>query len=407
MNPTPMNTGITIGLEACIADWALPRSLRFGLLMNRASVDRQLRLSCDVLSEAYPGQIAALFTPQHGLWGDAQANMVESDHGFHSRLGVPIYSLYAESRRPTPEMLGAIDGFVIDLQDVGTRVYTFVWTMLECLKACAELSIPVWVLDRPNPIGGRIVEGPLLQDSFRSFVGGAGIPMRHGLTMGELARLLKQEFQMDVSLEVIPMGGWTAERLHPSLGRPWLYPSPNLPRVESAWVYPGQVLLEGTNLSEGRGTTTPFEVLGAPFIDAEALTNALSSMDVPGVRFLPTYFRPTFDKWCGDLCGGVSLHVTHPTDFRPFTVSVEILSTIHRLWPDQMKWLDPPYEYESEKKPIDIIYGDSKLRESLHTEVSVTELTFVDVENWSGRTADHWLYRSSGSASSGFHRFMT
>ena len=301
---------VQLGLETCVAE--RPRvlqSARIGLLMNRASVDRDLRLACDVLHDAYPGQIAALFTPQHGLWGDAQANMIETDHGWHPGLYVPIYSLYSESRRPSPEMLDGLDCLVIDLQDVGTRVYTFVWTVLECLYACAEANVSVLILDRPNPIGGRVVEGPLLDNAYRSFVGGASIPMRHGLTMGELALLLKSELRIDVSLEIIPVRGWSPDDTFDSLHRHWLLPSPNLPTTQSAMVYPGQVLLEGTNLSEGRGTTTPFELAGAPFIDPDTLIQTLDDIDLPGVHFLPLYFRPTFDKWAGQLCGGQLLFI--------------------------------------------------------------------------------------------------
>ncbi|TWU17779.1 hypothetical protein Pla52o_49940 [Novipirellula galeiformis] len=391
-----MKREIMLGLEACVAERppAL-RSARIGLLMNRASVDRNLRLACDVLHDAYPGQIAALFTPQHGLWGDAQANMIETDHGWHAGLDVPIYSLYSASRRPSPEMLAGLDCFVIDLQDVGTRVYTFVWTMLECLHACAEANVAVLVLDRPNPIGGRIIEGPLLEDAYRSFVGGAPVPMRHGLTMGELALLLKSELQIDVSLEIVPVQRWSPEDLFAALGRHWLLPSPNLPTAQSAIIYPGQVLLEGTNLSEGRGTTTPFEVVGAPFIDPDTMIQALGDIDLPGVHFLPLYFRPTFDKWRDQLCGGVSIHITDAERFRSLKTSIAILSVIQQHWPNDFRWLDPPYEYETRKPPIDIIYGSNKLREGLGSGQTVDGLTEVDVTAWNQRTFEFQIYDPS------------
>ncbi len=389
-----MNDEIVLGLEACVAERPkLIESAQLGLLMNRASVDRNLRMSCDLLDSAYPGQIKALFTPQHGLWGDAQANMIETDHAYHERFGIPIYSLYSDSRRPTSEMLAGLDCLVIDLQDVGTRVYTFAWTVLECLVACAQAGLPVLVLDRPNPIGGRIVEGPLLDHDCRSFVGGALLPMRHGLTLGEVARLIKSELRIDVQLDVIAVQGWSPGQDYESLGRHWLPPSPNLPTIASARVYPGQVLLEGTNLSEGRGTTTPFEVCGAPFVDPQLLIQGLADFNLPGVHFLPIHFRPTFDKWAGQSCGGVSIHVTDAEVFRPFKTSISILAVIQHEWPADFCWLDPPYEYETRIPPIDIIYGSSRLREGLASSVKVDELAEIDVREWSDRTTAHWLYQ--------------
>lgn len=393
---TSRDTGITIGLEACVAHHpALLDGARFGLLMNRASVDRELRLACDVLNEAYPGQLAALFTPQHGLWGDAQANMIETPHGWHSRLEVPIYSLYSETRRATREMLADLDCLVIDLQDVGTRVYTFVWTMLECLSACLEADVAVLILDRPNPIGGA-VEGPLLNVDFRSFVGGACIPMRHGLTIGELARLFNDELDIRARLEVIPLDNWSRDKLFPQLRRQWIPPSPNLPCFESALAYPGQVLLEGTNLSEGRGTTTPFRVAGAPWIDAELLRYALELLELPGVRFLPFHFRPTFDKYAGEDCAGVSLHITDAQSFRPYRTTVALIAAVHGRWPDCFDWAAPPYEYETIKPPIDILSGNSELRLAIDAMQSVEQDALDSLcqvrDDWQRRCKRAMLY---------------
>ncbi len=370
---------------------------RFGLLMNRASVDRDLRFACDVLSDAYPGQLVSLFTPQHGLWGDAQANMIETDHGWHQRLSVPIYSLYSATRTPTAEMLAELDCLVIDLQDVGTRVYTFVWTMLECLKACAAANVSVLVLDRPNPIGGQIVEGPMLDWEFRSFVGGANIPMRHGLTIGELARLLNSEQAIGATLKVVPLANWSPTQSFASLRRAWIPPSPNLPRIESALVYPGQVLLEGTNLSEGRGTTTPFEVTGAPFIDAELLSIDMNAAQLPGVRFLPLTFRPTFDKWSGESCQGVSMHVTDHDMYRPYRTTVALLAAVRRRWPEQFGWLNPPYEYETERPPIDIISGSANLRTVLKSadQSSLESVLSYPLASWQERVSAAVLYGSA------------
>lgn len=365
---------VQIGLEQLATHGcSVLQSRRFALLMNRASVDRDVRLACDVLAAAFPGQLAALMTPQHGLWGEQQANMVETGHGWHAGLGVPVFSLYSETRRPTQQMLDGIDCLVIDLQDVGTRVYTFVWTLLYCLQACARRGVEIVVLDRPNPIGGTVVEGPLLQPAYRSFVGEAGIPMRHGLTLGELARLLQAEQQPEARLTVVPLQGWQRSLYFDELRRPWIPPSPNMPTVNTAVVYPGQVLLEGTNLSEGRGTTIPFEVVGAPFIDPDEFCRQLMDRQLPGVRWLPIRFTPCFDKWSGYSCGGVSLHVTDRSEFRAYCTTVTLLDVCRRLYPDEFKLNPPPYEYETRLAPIDIISGSNVLRRTLQSAVAVDD----------------------------------
>ncbi|HUE72353.1 MAG TPA: DUF1343 domain-containing protein [Pirellulaceae bacterium] len=414
-----MDADVEIGLERCRVEppRALLRGRRFGLLMNQASVDRNFRYACDLLAESYPGQLAAIFTPQHGLWGEEQANMIESPHGTyklpldrrpgfparqpdglgspsHDSLGIPVYSLYSETRRPTPEMLKAIECFVIDLQDVGTRVYTFAWTIQQCLHACAEANIPVVILDRPNPLG-RIVEGPLLEPGYESFVGGATIPMRHGLTLGELARLMNAEQGIGAELEVV---GQVSNLSSDDSGQVenlsygWVPPSPNMPRLKTALVYPGQVLLEGTNLSEGRGTTTPFEVCGAPFIDPHALARELDAYPHPGLVLRPVRFVPTFDKWRGQSCGGVYLHIVDSAAVRSVAFTVSLLAVVKRLYAQHFEWLPPPYEYEREKMPIDILFGSAKLRERLEhpppiTADDITTLTAIDETAWERRLA--------------------
>lgn len=368
---------------------------RFGLLANMGSVDGKLRYSWDVLAEACPGRLAALFSPQHGLWGEQQANMFESAHGRHERLDVPVHSLYAESRRPSPEMLEGLDTLVIDLQDVGTRVYTFVWTALYCLEACAAEGVRVLVLDRPNPIGGTMVEGAPLERSFISFVGLASIPMRHGLTFGELMRLFNAERSIGADLHVVTVDGWERSMRWSDVDRPWVLPSPNVPRIEGVEVYPGQVLLEGTNLSEGRGTTTPFEWCGAPFVDPHRLIDELEQFGLSGVFFRPIRFVPTFDKWRGESCGGVSLHVVDFESFRPWLTSVAILAACRKLWPADFAWLDPPYEYETVKMPIDIIDGSSRLRETIDRkggDVNPESFDEWDRDSWRERVAPHQLY---------------
>ena len=386
------------GLQHCLEKPPeILRGRRFGLLMNQASVDSRLRYACDLLAERFPGQLTALFSPQHGLWGEEQANMIESAHSRYASLDLPVYSLYSETRRPTAEVLRGIECLVIDLQDVGTRVYTFVWTMQQCLIACAAADIPVVVLDRPNPIGGRIAEGPLLEPGYESFVGGAAIPLRHGLTMGELALLLNREQQIGATVEVVPMTGWHRGMEFDSTGLPWVWPSPNMPRVSTALLYPGQVLLEGTNLSEGRGTTLPFEVVGAPFIDPDRLLEELEGVRTPGVRVRPIHFLPTFDKWCGQSCGGIALHIVDPTAVRSVLMTVEILAVVRLLCSEEFAWLPPPYEYETEKMPIDILFGSGKLRQAFASEstlnpVTIAELARLNEPAWWRRVQPCLLY---------------
>jgi uncharacterized protein YbbC (DUF1343 family) len=341
------------------------RNGRFGLLMNQASLDREFRYAHDLVSERFPRQLAALFSPQHGLFGQQQANMIQSPHGFEDRLRIPIYSLYSQTRRPSAEMLRGLDALVVDLQDVGTRVYTFAWTVSYCLEACAAARIPLVVLDRPNPLGGEAVEGPLLDPTFVSFVGRAAMPMRHGLTFGELTRWLNKHLQIGCDVQVVPMLGWRREMLFAQTGRTWVCPSPNLPRWEGVFLYPGCVLLEGTNLSEGRGTTTPFEIIGAPFIDPRQLIDAVDAFELPGIALRPIRFTPTFDKFQGANCGGLYVHVTDPAAARPYRTAIAIIATVARLWPQHFQWLPPPYEYETQKPPIDIISGSSRLREAI------------------------------------------
>ncbi len=354
---------IRLGLENCVDDTpSAMRGVRLGLLMNQASVDGDRVLACDRLARYFPGQLVAVFSPQHGIWGEQQANMIESANARLDRLNVPVFSLYSHTRRPTPEMLDRIDCLVVDLQDVGTRVYTFAWTLLECLRACADHGKSVVVLDRPNPLGGEVFEGPMLEPECVSFVGGATIPLRHGLTMAELARLFVRELAIDVDLEIVPMVGWSRTMRYQATGRPWLWPSPNMPTLATVDLYPGQVLLEGCNLSEGRGTTRPFEVVGAPFIDGELWASELRRVDLDHVRFLPTRFMPTFDKFAGESCGGLDIQVTDRNRLRSVEVTVALVASAAALYPDAFLWLAPPYEYEYIKPPIDILFGNDRLR---------------------------------------------
>ncbi len=385
------------GLECCLErPPAVMRDGRFGLLLNQASVDAEFRLSCDVLAERFAGQLVALFSPQHGLWGEQQANMIESPHTIYDPLGIPVYSLYSETRKPRATWLNGLDCLVVDLQDVGTRVYTFAWTISFCLVACAEAGIPLVLLDRPNPIGGQ-VEGPLLEAGWETFVGRITIPLRHGLTLGELTRLVNRDLAIGAELQIVPMRGWDRRQRWPTVGRAWIPPSPNLPRYRSTLVYPGQVLLEGSNLSEGRGTTQPFEFMGAPFVDPFQLARDLASWSLPAARCVPARFRPTFDKWAGQACGGIALHVLDDAAFRPVLTTVALLASVHRQWPGALSWLPPPYEYEMEMLPIDILFGSDRLRKQLagnelRNVDDVATLIDFDERAWRERVSEILLY---------------
>lgn len=357
---------------------------RLGLLCHPASVDRRLRHAAPLLQGDSRFDLRVLFGPQHGLRGETQDNMIEWEGFTDPVTGLPARSLYGEHRKPTSAMLADIDVLVVDLQDVGARYYTFVWTLLLCLEACAEQGVAVMVLDRPNPLGGG-VEGNVLDPAWRSFVGLAPIPMRHGLTMGELARWLRRWAALDVDLDVVPMRGWRRGQWFDQTGLPWVLPSPNMPTLETAVVYPGGCLLEGTDLSEGRGTTRPFEILGAPFIDPDRLAAALTARDLPGVAFRPLWFQPTFQKHAGEVCGGVQLHVTDRQAFRSVLTYLALLSDIRRLWPDDFTWRRPPYEYEHEKLPIDILAGGVALREAVDTGADPREVARA----WQDQ-ADRW-----------------
>ena len=388
------DSSIRIGLERLLSDQQhVLEGCRFAVVMNRASVNADVRLACDLVAETFPGQLRSILSPQHGLWCEQQANMIETAHGRHDRLGVPVYSLYSHTRRPTEKMLSGIDCLVIDLQDAGTRVYTFIWTMLYCLQECAARRIPVVVLDRPNPVGGMISEGPLLNVACRSFIGEAEIPMRHGLTIGELAGFFNRRYDINAELVIVPMEGWQREQYFDETGRLWVPPSPNMQTVQTAVVYPGQVLLEGTNLSEGRGTTVPFEVIGAPFIEPGEFCEQLQSLKLAGVRFLPIRFTPTFDKWAGQSCGGVSIHVTDRAVFRSYGMTVRILKLCREHYPDCFLLNPPPYEYENSLMPIDIISGSSLLRECLTENRKIDAAITLDCEAWDQVRREFLLYR--------------
>lgn len=337
--------------------------LRVGLLAHPASVDRRLTHAATIFGGRRPWKLTALYGAQHGWHGEAQDNMIE---GITPRR---VYSLYGRVREPTGEMLRSIDAMVVDLQDVGTRVYTFVQTLYLVMRACARAGKKIVVLDRPNPIGGT-VEGPMLDPAFTSFVGLTAIPLRHGMTIGDLAQRYQRKLGGD--LTVVRMKGWRRTMYFEETGLPWVMPSPNMPTVDTAVVYPGTVLLEGTSVSEGRGTTRPFEIAGAPGVNAGKLAQELSRWRLPSAHFRPIYFQPTFNKHAGKLCGGVQIHVTDRRAYAATLTGAAVLKSFRRHDPG-FKWKRPPYEYETKKYPIDILSGGERLRRMVDRDEPVRE----------------------------------
>jgi len=364
---------ISLGSERLLATSALAGK-RVGVVCNPASVDHGFRHIADRVAALDGVTLAAIFGPQHGFRSDVQENMIESGHARDARRRVPVHSLYSETRIPTPEMTQGLDLLVVDLQDVGTRIYTYIYTMAYCLTAARRDGIPIVVCDRPNPIGGVQVEGPMLVNGYESFVGLYPIPMRHGMTIGELARLFNEHFGIGADLDVIPMQGWTRSMYHDEAGAPWVMPSPNMPTLDTAIVYPGTVLFEGTNVSEGRGTTRPFELVGAPWVTDEGFADALNARNLSGVHFRPTVFEPTFHKHAQSTCGGVQIHVTDRAAFEPALVGVLLTEAFRAADPGAFAWRQPPYEYEHTLLPFDILAGTSETREQIEAGVKAEEI---------------------------------
>ena len=357
---------VRIGLENLINN---PRQWisgeRIGLLCNPASVDRHLTHARQLIDEIFKGQLKALYSPQHGFFAEKQDNMIESRDIIDPILQIPVYSLYGKTRIPEAPMFEPIDVLLVDLQDVGTRVYTFIYTLSYCLEAARKYGVRVIILDRPNPINGMTVEGNCLTAACASFVGRYPIPMRHGLTIGEVGALFNDFFKIGCDLEIIPMQGWQRNMYFADTGLPWVAPSPNLPTPASTVVYPGQVLWEGTNVSEGRGTTQPFELVGAPFMDVQKIMATLEKVKLPGVIFRPAIFEPTSNKWRHKACHGFQIHVIDPQPYRPYTTTLHLLQAVILHHRKQFEWKAPPYEYEYERRPIDLIIGDRTIRERI------------------------------------------
>jgi uncharacterized protein YbbC (DUF1343 family) len=378
-------TRVASGLEVFVHDppsWA--KGARMGLLCHPASVTAALEGARELMARHFPGQLQVLFSPQHGLLGEKQDNMISSLDFLDPLLKLPVISLYGPRMTPPPDSLEKIDAVLVDLQDVGTRVYTFAATLAKVMEAAAAAGVKVAVLDRPNPIGGEQVEGNILRPEWASFVGPYPLPMRHGLTLGELARYYNATQKIGCDLEVIPAQGWRRRDYFDATGLPWVLPSPNLPALESALVYPGQVLLEGTNLSEGRGTTRPFELWGAPFLEPARIKTRLGKIPLPGVVLREAFFEPTFHKWAGELCYGFQLHVTDRLAFKPYFTTLALLGVIREMYPEDFAWRQPPYEYETERLPIDLLTGDAAIREGLDKGTPVTEME----ASWQGERGE-------------------
>lgn len=366
---------LQVGLEVLVHDESKSfAGQRIGYLSNQSSTTREFIHGRVLLQQKYGDRLTCLFSPQHGFFSEKQDNMIESDHSIDVITGLPIYSLYGEHRRPTAEMFAGLDVLLIDLIDVGTRVYTFLYTMAYCLEMAAQLGKKIVVLDRPNPIGGAKIEGNLLRMDCHSFVGLYPLPMRHGLSFGELGLFINSEFAIGAELEVVKLRGWQRSMLFRDTGFPWVCPSPNMPTPETALVYPGQVIWEGTNVSEGRGTTLPFEFVGAPYWHHSAMLQLLAKTELPGCYLRPIVFEPTSGKWAGYPCIGFQVHVTNPRSFLPYRTSLALLQASILLYPDHFQYKQPPYEYEFERLPMDLILGDKQIRLQLEDGLPIVEI---------------------------------
>lgn len=366
---------VKLGLETLLeAPNASLQGARIGLICNQASVNHAFHHAADLLHEHPDINLTALFGPQHGIRGDVQDNMIETGHSKDRKTGLPVHSLYSETREPTDAMLNDIDVLVFDMQDVGCRIYTFVYTLANCMRASRRLGKRVVVCDRPNPINGVGMAGNILEPEYASFVGQFPLPTRHGMTVGELAKLFNEHFKIGCDLEVIPMNGWKRGYWFDDTDAPWVMPSPNIPTVDSTIVFPGTVHFEGTQVSEGRGTTRPFELIGAPYIDPDDYSEALNALELPGVFFRSCVFQPTFQKHGGVSCGGAQIQVLDRDAFEPWSTGIAMTKFAHDMYRDEFKWKVPPYEYVYDKNPFDVISGTAKIREAFEAGTSLEEI---------------------------------
>ena len=384
------------GLDVLVADRAsLLKGRRVALVAHQASVDARLRHAATLLANARGVDLVALWAPEHGLWGTAQDHAhIRATQDPHT--GLPVHTLYGMRREPSPAMLRGIDVVVVDLQDVGSRYYTFIWTMTLVMRAAATAGVEVVVLDRPNPLGGAILEGNVADPAYASFVGLYPLAIRHGMTIGEIARYLDTTHGFGCKLTVVPMRGWRRRMLWEDTGLPWVPPSPNMPTLDTARVYPGGCLYEGTNLSEGRGTTRPFEWIGAPYLDPHAYADALAELRLPGVAFRPARFTPTFHKWSGRVCGGVQIHITDVERFKPYLTGLGVIAAARKVGRRAFAWRRPPYEFEHRLLPIDILCGTDGIRKAIERGRSLSDIErswAPGLREWTRRRAKFLLYR--------------
>jgi uncharacterized protein YbbC (DUF1343 family) len=371
---------VITGLESILNEFpAKLKGKSIGILCHAPSITKEFEHITSVIFKRKDCKLAAIFGPQHGIHGQTQDNMIEWENQKHPLFDIPVYSLYGKNRKPTPEMLKGIDILLIDLQDVGARLYTYIWTVKLCIEACVEAGIQVWVLDRPNPISRLPFDGPVLKKEYFTFVGGASIPLCHRMTIGEMALWIKEKYWPGCELNIVWMKNWRRSSIYSETGLPWVIPSPNIPTVQTALVYPGTVLIEALNLSEGRGTTIPFELFGAPFIDQDKLKKNLDARHIEGCAFRPHDFIPTFHKFSGELCYGMQIHINDIGHFKPVETAIEIFDAIiETSGPNALKFNLPPYEYEYRLMPFDILSGDSGMREALIARKSIK----TEKERW-------------------------
>jgi uncharacterized protein YbbC (DUF1343 family) len=371
---------VSTGLEILLKSFpARLKGKRIGLLCHAPSITSDYRHITEVFNERKDCKLSAIFGPQHGLYGQTQDNMIEWSSHLHPEYRIPLFSLYGENRKPGREMLAEIDALVIDLQDVGARLYTYIWTVKLCIEACAEEGIPVWVLDRPNPIGALPYDGPVLKEDFFTFVGGASIPLCHRMTIGEMSVWIRNKYYPSCDLKILWMKGWHRRSIFSDTGLPWVLPSPNMPSLSTALVYPGTVLIEALNLSEGRGTTIPFELFGAPYINSFRLLDNLRARDISGCAFRTHNFIPSFHKYSGEYCNGIQIHVTDVLKYKPVETAFKIFDAIIETSPEGALTFNlPPYEYEDILLPFDILSGDSGMRLALENRSGTT----LEISRW-------------------------
>jgi uncharacterized protein YbbC (DUF1343 family) len=363
------------GLEVLLDDPRQIAGKKIGLVTNQSGVTGDLRHVVDLLHRGTNWKLTTLFGPEHGIWGEAQ-DMAHVGHSIDPMTGLTVYSLYGASENdlaPRQELLRELDALVIDLQDIGSRYYTFIYTMALCMREAGKAGVQVIVLDRPNPIDGVHLEGNIREDKYSSFVGMFALPARHGMIAGELARYFNKVFKLDCDLVVVPMKGWQRSMWFDETGLPWVIPSPNMPTVGTATVYPGMCLIEGTNLSEGRGTTHPFELFGAPWLEPFQLAEKLNAIGLPGVRFRPHYFMPTFQKHAGKVCGGAELHVTNRAIFEPYRTGLWCVKVARDIDPEQFDWRRETYEFVSDRLAIDLLAGSARYRELVESGGDIEE----------------------------------